>query len=218
MATSNDTGSHPRDQRPDWKAHWEHVYAEKPETEISWYQSHPEHSLAMIAATGTGLDADIIDVGGGASTLSDHLLEAGYGNITVLDIAHGGIKRARARMGIQARQVTWIEQDVTTFRPEQQYDIWHDRAVFHFLVSDEDRARYLEVMYKALKPNGQAIIATFAENGPDECSGLDVIRYSADSLNAEVGDSLHLVETRTEEHRTPVGGIQQFIYCRFSQQ
>lgn len=215
MVALNDNGFRAGGQGQDWKAHWERLYVDKPATEVSWYQLHPEYSLAMITATGAGQDAGIIDVGGGASTLADYLLEADYDNITVLDIAHGGIKRARKRLGVQASQVTWIEQDVTTFRPEVRYDIWHDRAVFHFLTSDMQRSRYLATLDKALKPGGHAIIATFAEDGPSTCNGLEVVRYSPDTLNRALGHTLRLAETRSEEHITPAGGVQQFNYCRF---
>ncbi|MGD8312980.1 MAG: class I SAM-dependent methyltransferase, partial [Gammaproteobacteria bacterium] len=160
-------------------------------------------------------EASIIDVGGGASTLVDHLLTAGYTNVTVLDIARKAIEQAKARLGDLANKVTWHEGDITTYTPERQYDIWHDRAVFHFLVDGEDRARYLATLDSALKPDGHAIIATFSENGPSQCDGLEVVRYSPETLSRELAPLLRLVETLVEEHQTPAGGVQQFVYCRF---
>ena len=209
--TKETHGSH----HPEWKAHWEDIYAKRDPTEVSWFQSHPEHSLALIEQTGLGTRAGIIDIGGGTSTLVDHLLEASYENIAVLDIASTAIARVQARLGKRAGEVTWIEGDVSEHAPESLYDIWHDRAVFHFLTHARDREYYLEALNRSLKPGGQVIIATFSENGPSQCSGLDVVRYSPVTLSQALGPQLHLVETLTEEHHTPSGGIQQFVYCRF---
>ena len=204
-----------RNPHNEWKTHWEGVYLNKKATDVSWYQAHPEHSLALIETTGYGKDASIIDVGGGASTLVDHLLSAGYHAITVLDIAAGAITQARARLGDKAHSITWLEGDITDYQPAQQFDIWHDRAVFHFLTHEQERNSYLEVLDKALKADGQAIIATFAENGPAQCSGLNVVCYSQEHLSHALGPAFRLVETRTENHHTPNGGVQQFMYCRF---
>jgi len=210
------TTNHPQGQSPsNWKAHWEHFYSERPASKTSWYQLHPEFSLEMIGNTGLGSDVRLIDVGGGASTLVDHLLAAGSRNITVLDIAHTAIEQARRRLGRQAQAVTWLEADIMDYVPGQPFDIWHDRAVFHYLTAEAQRERYLAALDRALKPGGHAIIATFAEDGPSTCSGLEVMRYSTESLNRATGHSLRLVETRSEDHRTPDGGIQQFSYCRF---
>ena len=200
---------------PEWKAHWERIYTERNTSEVSWYQSHPEHSLTLIESARHTIRASIIDVGGGASTLVDHLLAAGYRNVSVLDIAHGAIEQAKTRLGDLASQVTWLEADITGYLPGQQFDIWHDRAVFHFLTDDEDRSSYLAVLDKALKPDGQAIIATFAENGPGQCSGMNVACYTPETLSHALGPAYRLVESRTEDHHTPHGGVQQFIYCRF---
>ena len=202
-------------QHPDWKSYWENLYAEKDPGSVSWQQSHPQHSLSLVQDTGIGNTASIIDVGGGTSTLADHLLEAGYRDITVLDISRTAIRQAQERLGDRSQQVTWIEDDITCYSPARKFDIWHDRAVFHFLTNDHDRACYLETLLKALKPHGQVIIATFSHSGPDQCSGLDVVRYSPQALNQALGLKLRLVETFTEEHHTPNGGVQQFIYCRF---
>lgn len=202
-------------QHPEWKVHWERIYAEKSPSEVNWYQSHPEYSLNLIQTASVPADARIIDVGGGASTLVDHLLNAGYRQVTVLDIAHTAIERAQARLGKRAEQVTWREADVTAYVPGQQFSIWHDRAVFHFLTEEEDRSRYLAALNKALEPEGYVIIATFAENGPGQCSGLNVVCYSPGTLGQTLGPGFRLIETLTEDHRTPHGGVQQFIYCMF---
>jgi SAM-dependent methyltransferase len=203
-------------QHPDWKDHWESLYAEKNPAEISWYQSHPQHSLSLIGDTGLGTAASIIDVGGGASTLVDHLLLEGYRDITVLDIARSAIEQAEDRLGDRSQQVTWVESDVTGYAPGQAFDIWHDRAVFHYLIHDRDRECYLNVLNKALKPDGHVIIATFSDSGPSQCSGLDVVRYSPETLSQTLGPTLRLAETLTEDHHTPNGGLQQFVYCRFN--
>ncbi len=200
---------------PEWQAHWDHVYADRNPAEVSWYQAHPEHSLSLINDSAIGSTARIIDVGGGASTLVDHLLGAGYRNLTVLDIAAVSIERARQRLGERARQVNWLVGDVTNYTSSQPFDIWHDRAVFHFLTNAQDRSSYVESMLNALTPAGQAIIATFSDSGPSQCSGLEVVRYNPVMLSNTLGPRLHLVETFTEEHHTPAGGLQEFIYCRF---
>ena len=206
------TGCH----HPGWKNHWEQQYAGKNPTEVSWYQSHPQHSLSLIGDTGLGTAASIIDVGGGASTLVDHLLASGYRDITVLDIARTPISRAQERLGDRSQQVTWVESDITDYVPDRTFDIWHDRAVFHYLTDEDDRESYLASMHRALKANGQVIIATFSDSGPSQCSGLDVMHYSPRMLSQVMGPRLRLVETLTEEHSTPNGGLQQFVYCRFS--
>lgn len=203
-------------QHPGWKDHWESIYAKKNPAEVSWYQSHPQHSLSLIGDTGIGTAASIIDVGGGASTLVDHLLLEGYRDITVLDIARSAIEQAEDRLGDRSQQVTWVESDVTAYAPGQTFDIWHDRAVFHFLTLDRDRECYLKVLNKALKPGGHVIIATFSDSGPNQCSGLDIVRYNPETLSQALGPTLRLVETLTEDHHTPNGGLQQFVYCRFS--
>ena len=209
-------GHAPVSKHPGWKEHWEGLYADRNPSDSRWRQSHPQHSLSLIADTGLDTAASIIDIGGGASTLVDHLLQAGYRDITVLDIARTAIEQAQQRLGDRSQQVTWVESDITDYSPVRAFDIWHDRAVFHFLTDEHDRDSYLEVLYKTLKPDGQAIIATFSDSGPSQCSGLDIARYSPESLSHVLGPQrLHLVETFTEEHRTPSGGLQQFVYCRF---
>lgn len=196
------------------KSHWETVYASKAATEVSWYRSHLETSQAFIDQTGIGKAGRIIDVGGGASTLVDDLLAAGYRDLTVLDISAAALKEAKARLGPQAERVTWLEADITEARlPPRHYDLWHDRAVFHFLTDAEDRRRYVELVRHAVKPGGHIIVACFGPQGPLKCSGLDIVRYSPDQLHGEFGGEFRLVRSLSEEHITPAGKEQQFTYC-----
>ncbi len=195
------------------KIHWEAIYQTKAPAQVSWYQAHPQLSLDLIRRTGVAHDAPIIDVGGGASTLVDHLLAEGYANLTVLDISHAALERARERLGHHASTVTWLEQDVTRAElPEDQYAVWHDRAVFHFLTDASARARYVQTVRSAVKPGGHVIVATFGLDGPLRCSGLDVVRYSAESLHDEFGQEFQLLESARETHQTPFGTEQKFIY------
>ena len=196
------------------KAHWEQVYETKPTNAVSWFQEHARQSVQLIRHTGVGRDAAIIDVGGGASTLVDDLLAEGCCNLTVLDLSEAALTAAKARLGELANRVAWITGDITTVALQRHaYDVWHDRAVFHFLTSPGDRAAYLRAVLHSVKPGGFVIVATFAEDGPEKCSGLPVMRYSADSLHAEFGASFRLVEQEREEHHTPFGTVQKFVYC-----
>ncbi len=196
------------------KTHWETIYATKPTTQVSWYQEHPTLSLAYIQRTGVGKTGEIIDVGGGASTLVDHLVGEGYEHITVLDISGAALTAAQTRLGAEASLVTWVEADVTrTPLPAHHYDVWHDRAVFHFLTNPDDRHRYVEMVKHAVKPGGHVIVATFATDGPTHCSGLEVARYDATTLHDEFGDEFALLHSDNEEHQTPFGTRQKFIYC-----
>jgi hypothetical protein len=170
----------------------------------------------MILETGVTSSQRIIDIGGGASTLVDYLLDAGFHNLSVLDIAHGAIEQAKARLGQRASRVTWLETDVTGFRPGQPYAVWHDRAVFHFLTDPLDRSAYVHSMASALQAGSHAILATFDLDGPTQCSGLDIVRYSPETLAAVLGDEFRLVKTVSEDHHTPASAVQKFIYCRFS--
>lgn len=198
------------------KDHWENVYSTKPTQGVSWFQEHAERSLDLIRHTGISRGASIIDVGGGASTLVDDLLAMGYSSLTVLDLSAAALSAARKRLGPKADAVQWIEADITSVSlPKHAYDIWHDRAVFHFLTAAEQRRAYIERLERAVKPGGHVIIATFAEDGPTKCSGLPVVRYSADALQAELGDSFKLEEHAKEDHPTPFGTVQRFIYCYF---
>jgi SAM-dependent methyltransferase len=198
------------------RQHWERTYARRPADEVSWFQREPAPSLAMIAATGVGRDAAILDVGGGASSLVDHLLHRGYGRVTVLDVSGGALEIARARLGASARGVDWRVEDITRWSPpEHGFDVWHDRAVFHFLVEAADRDAYLRALDRGLRPGGHLILATFAPTGPERCSGLPVQRYSPEALQAVLGPGYRLVESRPEAHVTPAGVSQDFTWCRF---
>ena len=192
------------------KAHWEAVYEQKAEMEVSWYQESPALSLELITTLAPAPDAAIIDVGGGAARLVDELVMRGYGDVTVLDLSQAALKRTQARMGAQAAKVKWIVADATHWSPLRTYDLWHDRAAFHFLASPEDRAAYVVRMTEAVKPGGHAIIATFALDGPDKCSGLPVVRYAAAGLSVELGEAFALLETRAQSHATPWGSQQKF--------
>ena len=196
-----------------YRDHWEHVYRAKRPDEVSWYQQAPLLTLRMVASTRLPEEGAIIDVGGGASNLVDALLRAGYRDVTVLDIAGAALEHARDRLGDRASDVKWVRGDVTEMELCGPYDLWHDRAVFHFLTQPAARARYREQLLRYLKPGGHALIATFAPEGPEQCSGLPVKRYSPEELVAELGDAFELMEAVDERHRTPSGGAQAFIYC-----
>ena len=193
--------------------HWQGIYESKAETEVSWYQDHPATSLALISDTGLPMDASIIDVGGGASRLVDHLIEAGWTNITVLDIAQAALEQARCRLGDRAALVKWLAADVTQWTPAAQFDLWHDRAAFHFLTNSRDRTAYAAAMASAVPSGGHAIVGTFALDGPERCSGLPICRYDAASLAAEFAAHFRLAEAMTEDHITPAGKLQRFQFC-----
>jgi len=198
------------------KSHWEQIYTTKDSAQVSWYKPHLDLSLQMIERTGVEKEAQIIDVGGGASTLVDDLLANDYPNVTVLDISRASMQVAQNRLGSQAGKVTWLEADITQATlPEDYYDIWHDRAVFHFLTNVGERKRYVQAMTAALKPAGHVVMATFSLRGPPRCSGLEVVRYSPSTLQAEMGTGFRLLESIDEEHRTPFDTTQNFVYCRF---
>ena len=197
------------------KKHWEQVYETKEPDAVSWYTAHLDTSLQYIKSTGLAAQqASIIDVGGGESTLVDDLLAAGYRNVIVLDISEKALGVAAARLGSRANEVTWIAADVLEYRfVEASVDIWHDRAVFHFLTTDEQRQAYVAQVLKALRPGGFAIVGTFGPNGPEKCSGLPVMRYAPDSLHNTFGARFTLVEHAVEMHTTPWGSSQEFVYC-----
>jgi SAM-dependent methyltransferase len=197
------------------KTHWDAIYSAKAPEEVSWYQARPETSLGLIARSGKGLDARFIDVGGGASRVVDLLLDEGYRHVTVLDLSEVALARAQVRLGSRASRVTWVTADVTTWTPSSTYDLWHDRAVFHFLVRAEDRRRYLAALVAAVPPGGQVILGTFASDGPERCSGLPVMRYEPDTLSAEVGPMFRRLESLHEDHLTPAGKVQRFQFSRF---
>ena len=196
------------------KQHWEQVYRTKSTDAVSWYQAHAEQSLSLIHATGAGRQAAIIDVGGGASVLVDDLLAEGYADLAVLDLSGAALAAAQCRLGERANKVRWIEGDVTQAAlPHHHYDIWHDRAVFHFLTDAADRKAYVQQVFQAVKPGGHVIVATFAEDGPEQCSGLPVMRYTADQLHDQFGEAFRLERHSKEAHHTPAGKVQQFVYC-----
>jgi SAM-dependent methyltransferase len=196
--------------------HWEDVYRAKSEREVSWYQPHLDRSLRLIQDCGVGTEARVIDVGGGASTFVDDLLAAGFQDVTVLDVSESAIKGVCSRLGGRASSVKWIVGDVLTADlPTAHYDVWHDRAVFHFLTSEDDRAAYVRRLNESLRPQGHVVMATFGPDGPTQCSGLDVVRYSAQSLGTELGSEFELVAGESELHRTPWGAEQSFMYGRF---
>lgn len=198
----------------DDKAHWETVYESKPADSVSWFQPSAERSRELIRRVAPGLDAPIIDIGGGASILVDELLRLGYRDLTVLDLAGNALALARQRLGVAAAAVHWIEADVRTAPlPSGHYAVWHDRAVFHFLTDAADRAAYVAQVRRAVRPGGFALIATFAEDGPAKCSGLPVARYSPEALHGQFGDAFELVSSEREIHETPSGTQQAFIYC-----
>lgn len=198
----------------DPKAHWNSVYQTKGERGVSWYQTDAELSLRFIKSVSSSRNATIVDVGGGASTLVDGLLNAGYGDVTVLDLSATGIQLARTRLGAVAQQVTWVEADVLTAElAESAFDIWHDRAVFHFLTNQRDQHRYVSQVQRAVKPGGHVIVGTFAEDGPERCSGLSVARYSAEALHGEFGTDFRLLGSERQVHITPSGVPQVFTYC-----
>jgi SAM-dependent methyltransferase len=202
------------EQSMDTRAHWEQIYGSQPPDALSWYRPHLEQSLALIERATGGRTASIVDVGGGESTLVDDLLARGYENITVLDISATALEVTKRRMGVDAARVHWIEADVTQVDlAPLVFDVWHDRAVFHFLTSQEDREAYVRRVARSVKPGGHVIVSTFGAEGPVKCSGLNVVRYDAEALHDQFGARFRLVEHSEELHRTPSGSTQQFLYC-----
>ncbi len=198
----------------DRKQHWEDVYIHKSSDSVSWYQEHADMSLRLIHNAGLGKNSAIIDVGGGASTLVDDLLAEGYGDVIVLDISAAALEVAQHRLGKRAERVHWLKGDITQVEfPRHRFDVWHDRAVFHFLTDSADRHAYVEQVMRAVRPGGHVIVATFAEDGPEKCSGLPVMRYAPGALHAEFGDAFQLLEHEREIHHTPAGAVQRFVYC-----
>ncbi|QZZ22943.1 class I SAM-dependent methyltransferase [Leptothermofonsia sichuanensis E412] len=192
------------------------MYSTKATDAVSWYQQHANLSIKLIGATGVSHTSSIIDVGGGASTLVDDLLAKNYQSITVLDLSAAALKSAKERLGATAGSVIWQESDITKADlPFHAYDLWHDRAVFHFLTTPEDRRAYVRTVLHSVKPGGHVIVATFAEDGPLQCSGLPIMRYSATQLYEEFGAEFTLISHDKETHHTPFGTTQQFTYCYF---
>ena len=197
------------------RQHWDTVYTTKGDDQVSWFEPAPEVSLRLIEEAGLAPESFVIDIGGGESRLVDALLARGVRGVAVLDVSQAAIDRVRARLGAAAARVTWIVADVTGPWVAAPVDVWHDRAVFHFLTDPEERIRYVEHLTRTLKVGGTAIIATFAPDGPERCSGLPVARYSPDALADELGSSFTLVQSEAHSHRTPSGALQAFQYSRF---
>jgi ubiquinone/menaquinone biosynthesis C-methylase UbiE len=206
------------DQRPEQgmseQDHWDSVYKTKAAQQVSWFQEHATLSLEIIRSTGAGHGARIVDVGGGASTLVDDLLADGYRDITVLDLSAAALEVARQRLGSAGAAVRWVAGDIRHLElPSPSYDIWHDRAVFHFLTDPDDRQAYVRQVMRAVKPGGHVIVATFAPDGPAQCSGLPVTRYDHAQLHGEFGPAFELIDKASEVHETPWGSMQHFVYC-----
>jgi 2-polyprenyl-3-methyl-5-hydroxy-6-metoxy-1,4-benzoquinol methylase len=198
----------------DVKTHWEKVYKTKAPDAVSWYLPHLETSLALIERTGATLSSSIIDVGGGESTLADDLLSRGYKNVTVLDISETAVNVSKQRIREAADHVHWLVADILNAELEPlAYDVWHDRAVFHFLTTMEQRIAYVQNVARSVRRGGHVIVSTFGPEGPRKCSGLEVMRYDADSLHDEFGARFRLIESSQELHETPQGATQQFLYC-----
>lgn len=197
------------------KSHWENVFATKSENEVSWFQSYPGTSIDFIAMFNLPLEAHIIDIGGGDSHFVDVLLEKGYKNIYVLDISQNALDKAKQRLGDKARLVHWIVSDVTEFNPDIQFDLWHDRAAFHFLTTDEKIEKYLQIAEHSIKPGGYLVVGTFSENGPTKCSGLEIKQYSEAAMLHCFGKTFERIKCITEDHHTPFNTTQHFLFCGF---
>ena len=195
--------------------HWDKVYETKAENELSWFQAYPHLSVELIEQCNFPRNASIIDIGGGDSHLVDALLSLGYSNITVLDISAAGINRAKARLGEKAAQVTWIVSAITEFKPVVQYDLWHDRAAFHFLTTDELIDKYVSIAGEAVKKDGYLILSTFSEKGPTKCSGLEIKQYSEAAMTARFATAFEKINCMYEDHTTPMDRTQSFIFCTF---
>lgn len=199
----------------DRKDHWEKAWQSGEPSGKSWFQDHSTLSLELIMGAGIPYDAPLIDIGGGASGLVDSLLDAGFTDLTVMDISASALQHCRARLGARAGKVQWLEADITRFDPPRRWALWHDRAVFHFLTEAPDREAYKRALNKGIGEQGSLVIATFAEDGPEKCSGLNVVRYSPKAIEAEFAPQFELREYRREQHQTPMGTLQQFGYYRF---
>ena len=202
------TGSAADQQR---REHWDRRYATSADDEVSWFQVRPEVSLELLVAAVPDRTAAVLDIGGGSGRLVDHLVADGWSDLTVLDISEVALARAQARVGPDPR-VHWVVHDLLTWEPDRQYTVWHDRAVFHFLVEESDRRRYRELLDRALAPGAAVVVGTFADDGPTQCSGLPVARYAPDELVEALGPGFDVLETRREEHLTPGGVVQTFTW------
>jgi len=199
----------------DKQTHWENIYNSRKTDEVSWYEQKPAVSLNFIKEFAIPKNAKIIDIGGGESYFADCLLEAGYSDITVLDISATAIRKAQSRLGKKAEKIKWIVADAAHFSPEVQYDFWHDRAAFHFLTTESEIKNYVKTVHQNLHPSGILVIGTFSENGPNKCSGITVKQYSEDSMAAIFKDFLTKIKCKVVDHITPSKAIQNFIFCSF---
>lgn len=199
----------------DRKEHWEKIYNEKQPDQVSWFQTNPKQSLEFVKLARTTKDGSVIDVGGGASVLVDRLLDEGFKNITVLDISNHGLEYAKTRLGDKASLVKWVVADITQYEPKENYDLWHDRAVFHFLTEQSDRNKYATLVSRVINPGGHLILASFAPDGPDKCSNLTVCRYDAKLVQKELGNDFKLISEENESHMTPWNKEQKFRYFLF---
>jgi ubiquinone/menaquinone biosynthesis C-methylase UbiE len=200
------------------QTHWQNVYQTKGERDVSWFQEVPANSLDLIRATGVDTGASIVDIGGGTSRLVDSLVDQGFHSVTILDVAEKALAISRDRLGAHAKHVSWIVADVTAWRPDKSYDVWHDRAAFHFLTEPSDRAAYAECVRNTVRPGGHVIIGTFAPDGPEQCSGLPVVRHDAASIGDALGPSFKLIESCRHDHQTPRGNTQRFQFSWFQRQ
>ncbi len=201
------------------REHWETVYSTKAPDSVSWFQEHAKTSLNIINKLNLDKSASIIDIGGGASTLVDDLLANDYSDLTVLDLSGGALEIAKKRNRLKSKIVKWQEADVTEIKfPKHQFEVWHDRAAFHFLTKLDEREAYVRNLFHSVRPCGHIVISTFADDGPTQCSGLPVIRYSAETLQAELGEYFLLKEQLKENHITPFGTTQKFVFCHFVKQ
>jgi SAM-dependent methyltransferase len=197
------------------RAHWENVYTTKGERDVSWFQENPAPSLELIALAGLSEDASIIDIGGGASRLVDALAERHFRQVTVLDLSAAALELASARLGEKGAGIKWVAADITSWEPTETYDLWHDRAAFHFLTDPADQSAYFERLKMAVKRGGVVIIGTFALDGPEKCSGLPIVRHDAASLSAHLGTDFNLIDSRRHDHATPWGALQRFQFSTF---
>lgn len=198
--------------------HWENIYQTKELKEVSWYQPTPKTSLDFIKELNVPTTARIIDIGGGDSFLVDYLLELGYQDVSVLDISETAIEKAKQRLGRKAKNVKWIVTDITTFKPTEKYDLWHDRAAFHFLTSEQDISIYLNTAQQSIKPNGFLIVGAFSEEGPKKCSGIDVRQYSETSMTQCFENLFTKIKCNVVDHKTPFDTTQNFIFCSFKKE
>ena len=195
--------------------HWQNVYDKKNENEVSWYQKSPKLSLEFVKSLNLSLDAEIIDIGAGESRLVDNLLEMGFVNLSVLDISSKSIEKTKKRLGLKSKLVNWIVSDINNFNPTKKYDLWHDRAAFHFLKDSVEIDNYVKLVKSSLHNQGDLIIATFSENGPLKCSGLEVSRYSENSISNLFNDDFELIKSQKSIHKTPFSTSQEFLFSKF---